>query len=480
MQTVEKRKSILLAPCGITKSDYEDVLICVTTDGFIYYFPIKKTLPDYLFSSTTSVPPLIPAIIKRQSTAFSNQKLSITDIIAYHQNLKPHCIGKFIPIPEKSMMSAELSFDKKLLFVKGVLYQNVPSYVLYSLKQNSVEILYVEPMLGVIDMCFHSNSYTILALPRCLNGIISQLTFPNPFPEHFNHRIIPQMTFLGHSSKRSHHIIASPTSTHHQFATWSDEEIPQISLWRIALDGQILRWFETTMQFTIPLFIQCVAFDANGDRIGFVMSTGNYTAMTIWELKKDQNKQNTFIIPDDLFGEVICGKWGDTFNEDSDSYYVLTTKGLFMHNGVHITMWKQPTVKMTNFLISDELSIFYVNENCELHFISPHEGDPNGGAITLNCERPKPIPFVKATTKGECDLVYPVHLHRCANCRMPLIQPLICKENGLECCYCSRECQEEHWPTYVAIHQPVSFETDFQNFFGNQNTQKQRLSMMKK
>ena len=477
---LEKKKSILLESCGISRADCEDVLLSVTSDGFIYYFPIRKTLPDYLFSSPSNAQPLIPAIIKRQSTAFSNQKLSISDIIAYHQFLKPQCIGKFTPIQDESMMSAELSFDKKLLLIKGVLYENVPSYVLYSLKQNSVEILFVDTILSVSDMCFHSNNYTILALPRCIKGIISQLTFPNPFPQHFNHRIIPQMTFLGHSSKHLHHITGSPTSTHHQFATWSDEEIPQISLWRIALDGQYLRWFETTMQFTIPLFIQNIVFDSNGDRIGFVMSTETYTSITIWELKKDQNKQNTFIIPEDVFGEVITAKWGDTFNEDSESYYVLTTTGLFMHNGVQITMWKQPSVKMTNFLISDELSIFYINENGDLHFISPHEGDPNGGAITLNCERPKSIPFIKATTKGECDLVYPVHLHRCANCRMPLIQPLICKQDDLECCYCSRECQEEHWPSYVATHQPASFESDFQNFLKLMSSHKPPSSPLRK
>ena len=327
-------------------------------------------------------------------------------------------------------------------------------------------------MIGALDMCFHTTALTLLALPRCLTGLISQMTFPSTFPEHFNHRIMTQMKFLGHSSKRSHHIVPSPTSAHYQFATWSDDEIPQISLWRISIDSQIWRWYETTMQFTTPLFIQNLCFDPNGDRIGFVMTTETYTAISIWELKKDQNKQNTFIIPDDKFGNVITAKWGDTFNESTESFYVLTDRALFFHDGTNITMFKQPAVKMTNFFVDDELAIFYINEKCELHYISPHEGDPDGGSEILKCERAPPIPFVKATTKGECDLVFPVHLHRCANCRMPLIQPLVSKEGNLECCYCSRECQEEHWPSYVAVHQPVSFNIDIQSFLGGKNMPK--------
>ena len=128
-------------------------------------------------------------------------------------------------------------------------------------------------------------------------------------------------------------------------------------------------------------------------------------------------------------------------------------------------MWAQPEVRMTNIYISDVFSIFYINENGELHLISPHEGNPTGGSVHLQLEKPPNIPFIKATTKGECDLVFPIHLHRCANCRMPLIQPLTCHSNGLECCYCSRECQEQHWPMYVAVHKPVSFETDLRNAF---------------
>ena len=102
--------SILLESIGSLKKDipYDDLLISVTTDGYIYYYPIKKELQEYLFNSKSNVPPLIPSILQKHPEAFSNPKLAITDIVAFTPNLKPQCVGKFNPIPEKSIMSATL------------------------------------------------------------------------------------------------------------------------------------------------------------------------------------------------------------------------------------------------------------------------------------------------------------------------------------------------------------------------------------
>ncbi|EAX95446.1 hypothetical protein TVAG_243350 [Trichomonas vaginalis G3] len=462
------RTCVLLEPLGTTPTEEQttDTLISVMSNGYIYSIPIRFSLQDYLFTPEQKSLGLIPHLLKLNQSVFHNSKLAITDILAYSKNLNITCLGHFEPIPQTKRIRAEISKDRKSLIISGVIYNKIPSIAVYSIKPKSLSLVFVDSLFGVIDMCFHPSPNTLLALPRAMTGMISQVTLPATMPEHYSHRVIPQITFLGHPSKRMMHIISCKTTTHHQFATWTDDERPTISFWRVSPEPGIQRWFETSMQLMIPAFIQNLQVDSKGDRLGFVLQTEEYTSIAIWDLKKETDRQNNLMIPSDEFGQVLTSKWQQPFNvvcgptTHDEAFYVLTTKGLFMHNGSQIWKWPQTEIPMTNFYSTKGIYIFYVNTEGELHMISVHEGDVNAGGILLKSQKAPPVPFVKATMKGPCDTAVGVHCYRCSNCRMPLIHPLVCSSDGLECCYCSKSCQEEHWPMLVAVNSYFSLDPD--------------------
>lgn len=450
---------VLLEPLGTSDESATDSLLAVMSDGYIYSFPIKFSPQDYLFQKPLG---LIPHLQKLNQSVFRNPKLAITDILVYSNGMNITCLGKFDPISQERKIRAEISKDRKSLIIYGVVYNNVPSIAVYSIKPKSLSLIFVDSLLGVIDLCFHPSQNTLLALPRAMTGMISQITLPQTIPEHYAYRVIPQVMFLGHPSKRMMHIISCKTVTHHQFATWTDDEKPTISFWRLDT-VQSLRWFETSMHITVPAYIQHLQVDSKGDRLGFVLQTEKYTAISIWDLRKDADRQNNLAIPTEEFGKVITAKWQTLLavmptSSRDEAFYVLTTKGLFMHSGSQIWKWPQTELPMVNFFAAHENYIFYMNTESELHMISMHEGDVSAGGVLLKSTKAPSIPFIKATIKGPCDVAVGVHCYRCANCRMPLIHPLVCSMDGLECCYCSKSCQEEHWPMLVAVNSALSNE----------------------
>jgi hypothetical protein len=80
----------------------------------------------------------------------------------------------------------------------------------------------------------------------------------------------------------------------------------------------------------------------------------------------------------------------------------------------------------------------------------------------LPFQRFRRLPIVRAKMEGNKDDVSVMHLYRCANCRVPMVYPLVSRgqDGALRQYYCSRRCQLQHWPLYVATQKPAFFELE--------------------
>jgi len=448
-----KKWAVLLEPLGL-KTDathHDDVLLCVMNDGSVFYYVIFKDFNNYLYVSPNKIP---------QSDATENfslyQFIYPIDVVAYSRS-EIKCVGCFTPISDQQKLHACYSPENQLLMIFGVLYENVPSFAIYKMRKDCMDLILVDSMIGNLDACFYPNINGVISLPRSMPGIVSVFHFPNELPRGLNHRYIPKLVFAGFKARRSSHIVSCRNSARFHFASWSDDPIPHISLWRVFNDqNPYLHWMEISFEFTIPALIQGLSFDNIGRCIGFILVTNDDTSICVWEYDKDQSNQVNIIMDPIQFGKIICTKWDCSTSGNSQSFYVLTTTSLFEHTGTSVLVWNNPNSAITNFITYENKIRFYVSTEGILRVMRPQLPNINIGEVSEITEKRPSLPYVKAISKGKCDTASGFHMHRCANCKKPLIHPLICRDKQIENCYCTLECQKEHWPVFAAVQTSVA------------------------
>jgi hypothetical protein len=227
----------------------------------------------------------------------------------------------------------------------------------------------------------------------------------------------------------------------------------------------MIDWTALAFHFLTPTWIRAAAFDSSGRRVGIVFYTETNLIAGIWELKPDGpvNQQNFAC---DKIGEFITMKWTTASpdfdlgkdpkpgKQPRDHFFVLGTQGVLEHSGVKASFWA--ITDMGIFEDVPGIGRFYVTFEGELRLLLTRMAV----LPQIMTKQFRKLSLVRVNMQGPSDFVPGMHLHRCANCNIPLLYPLVSKtENGLlKQCYCSRDCQVEHWPAFIAANSPIPAE----------------------
>lgn len=457
-----------------------DRVLIVFETGEVFCQIIKKDRNDYLFATHAEARNHQPGLTSATELfEKSNNKLKFFDCVVHSQSKTSiECIYIFKPISKKREIRAQVSTYHSLLLIYGMMQNNVPSFGVFRIimndaKQTSLKLIYADSILGMSDVAFHLGKNMIFGIPRGLQSTITFIEIPEVIPTGFNHRMIPRILLGCHTAERQNHISACTTISEYQFVTWSDSEIPEIIFWKLGQKNEELQWFQIQLKFSVPVFIRQLVLDPIGTKIGMVLETNDETMFCIWEMyESSELMQSNFAVKD--IGTLLSGCWGKSLSANSgDSFIIMTTNGMYEHLSSSIIKRDQPPIPFVTFYDESLMTRLYCNMAGELHIVKMTDNDPTMGPHDVEATSMPPFDLEKNEETGVCDGVVGMHLHRCGNCKMPLLFPLISESDDgkISNCYCCRKCQKEHWPIYYATHQPISFESVYSEMTKEANSQ---------
>lgn len=413
----------------------EEILLCVLSNGHVLKYPVSTQIVNQIFPVKDDILSNILMELKK-SDVFNN------NIVSWNQNNRIKSIGKFNP-SKKFETRVELSRDKDKIIVYGMMHNNIDGFIgVYLLNNDNMELVFLESVLGVVDISFFNgeqNGY--VCLPKSKESSVSTIIVP-PNNCNFETRVIPSITFTSLKAKKLTRIISSPSDKRFLFVTWNDVENPSISFYRYNVKRSNVTCTEIEYKFMNSVYICSLCFNRSGDKVGFIYENEDYFGITIWDLSV-QNicKGCAAKINKNDMGEILCSKFYGTYDDVGDSYYFLTTNGLFMYNKKKLYMWPQTSPIYTNFYINEANSIYIVHhQSAILTLVKSYKQLP-----VEEIEQP---PILKCVIENSTLLLTGIHMYRCGNCRKPLIHPLVSTKDDIKYCYCSKKCQREHFPKY--------------------------------
>lgn len=449
----------------VCDTNYSSSILAVMNTGEVIVYPHDDQPSNYQILSKDLQNPWVSKFLASKEAPEFIFDLFNRENIAFHSKITPMVLGVFSPAPN-CPISADIIEETKLLIITGVLIHGVPSIAFYNINNCVFKEMYSDSLFGTCAISYCSQFCSYAIIPRTATGEISLITFP-PSTGKYHHRIIPHIIFSGSHTKRTTHIIQNRISKW-PLITWNDENCPTIILWKFDNDqGKPKQWFTRVIDFCIPAYITNVQHHpVHVEKIGFTIEIENCVAICVWDVREETQYpyQVNFILEN--AGDIKAAKWIFSANSPTLSYIyaVSTSTGYYEHNGDSLMTWPDYLYDVDEVCSDIEGNRFYFGDDMELRTIQRKTLLEKAKATMkdTNSKKLAPIPLIVNEMGDKNDMLSALHLHRCANCKKPLLFPLVSDshKDHLSRPYCSYECQAAHWPNYVATNQSLHIGSD--------------------
>lgn len=436
-------------------SSASDSILAVFKTGEIFLLPVDNDRLNYrMFPFKDAAPWYNPLIESGLDDANFLREIFERDHVVYNASADPVCVASFQP-PE-DFTQVEVEFSNNFLIVKGAMYKNCLSIIVYTLSNSTLTRILIEPMIAVADITYCSYFSSLLVVPRASSTAIALIPSIDPAPPGFRHRLLKDVIFAGAHLKRTVHVSASGIMKWHA-VSWSDDLCPSIIWWRFSPPGEEERsWEAVVCDIMTECFISHLKLDEKSNRIGFIMERNDEIAICVWDFSEDTIKQ--FNLGIDGIGEIIAAGWIRSATSSEMIYAVSAKTGYYEHQRDKIIRWENPLYTLNTVCSDSSGDRFFFSATGELRTVLAadfYEG------LTIESVKVKKLPQLPLTENrviGDCDSLSCLHLYRCRNCRRPLLFPLVATSQDsptISTCYCGPECQRANWPAFCAIYQDI-------------------------
>ena len=438
---------------------YKETVIAVSKSGSVFLYSLSPDISVYSLDSSKNAPKEDKQNAQPNKPKQNSSQPEIDDSLdqtAIRSKTIIKCIGNIQLLSDTRRVEI-LYYDlKNILTVKGFIHKNVPSVGLFLVTKDSLIPLHIESLAGTIMLAFNSLNSTIVALPRLLSGSIINYKINEKTTEEieqYHPEYISQFMVSCFGCKRATHMRINPINQF-EVMLWNDEEKPFISFSTL----KDMEWTNNIYNFTEKSYIQRAEYDLISPRIGIVISQEKKTLICIWTFEEQSSfKQNNFLLNESIF--VTNAMWIHDRDTSSSSFCIWTSSGTMLEVNEHqIQEWKQGSIKSNLFAKSSGSFFVYFSKSGSLTIAGKTSLENDMEKMQCIGEKYKPLSFIKADIHGKTLCASGVHMQRCLNCRKPLLYPLVASEEGISACYCSYECQADHWPLYYASRQLVFFD----------------------
>ena len=451
---------VSLAPGIILDKTAKETILAISKTGSIFLYSL---VPDYSVYSIEAQKEQQQRDQEKQSkkekgsqnSTKNDQKKEIDnsyDETAITGKTVIRCIGNLNFVPD--IRKVEVNFDEinNILGISGFIHKKVPSIGVFRVTAEKLEIIHIESLTGATGIGFNSLCKSVVVLPRLLSGSIITYKYNDEKIDPYHPEYISRFVVSCYGMKRATHMRINPLK---QFVamTWSDDTYPFMSFCNL----KDLTWSADVYHFTVPSFILYAEFDATGERIGTVIYQQRKTIIGIWSVKEEKIEQFNFYIDENV--QIYNAKWAPSILQTS-SFCVWTPQGMYEANGSELILWKPEAVRSSPFVVSKGGFHVFFDKNGVLTIAGRKTMERDREEAQSIETKDSPLSFIKAAVSGKCYSANGVHMQRCMNCRRPLMYPLVSCDDVVSACYCSGECQGNHWPLYFSSRQPLFFELD--------------------
>ena len=432
---------------------HKETVISISKSGSVFLYSLSTNSSVYSIDSLKNEQNQESPTQTQQNSETKNTDFSM-DQIAIRSKTTIKCIGTFTFLPDLRRVEIQYRDLYHIMIVSGFIYKNVPSVGVYHISKLGMVPIHIESLTGAISLAYNTLNQTIVVLPRSLNGSLIHYKFNNDRIEQFHPEYISKFVISCFGCKRATHMRMNPMNQY-QIMMWNDEDKPFLSFSTLKSN----EWENEIYNFTENSYIQAAEFDDLGLEIGLVIGQEKRTIIALWEFEEEKIKQTNFTIPESII--VTQARWiRDTSNETLSFCIWTANQGMIEANKTSLLLWKNDSIKANLFGLSNGHYIVYFDKNGALTFAGKSTIENDYEQTQIIGEKYKPLSFIKAKIHGKTMNANGVHMQRCFNCKRPLLYPLVSSEDGISACYCSYECQVDHWPLYFASRQPVFFDFD--------------------
>ena len=436
---------------------HKETVISVSKSGSVFLYSLSTNSSVYSVDSSKNEPNNEQQTQNTQNFDAKTGDFSM-DQIAIRAKSLIKCIGNFTFLPDLRRVEIQYHDIYHKMIVSGFIYKNVPSVGVYHILKKGMVPMHIESLAGTISLAFNTLNQTIVALPRSLNGSLIHYKISNERVEQFHPEYISRFVVTCFGCKRATHMRMNPVNQF-QIMLWNDEDKPFIAFSTLKAN----EWENEVYNFTDNSYIQAAEFDDLGLEVGLVISQEKRTVIALWEFEEEKIKQINFTIPENI--SVYQARWIRDKTKETISFCIWThNQGMIEANKTSLLLWKNDSVKSNLFGLSNGHNIIYFDKSGSLTFAGRGTLENDYEHTQIIGEKYKPLSFIKAKIHGKAMNADGVHMQRCFNCKRPLLYPLVSQEDGISACYCSYECQVDHWPLYFASRQPVFFDFDNDKF----------------
>jgi hypothetical protein len=451
---------VALAPAIILDEKAKETILTVSKTGAIHLYSL---VPDYALYSIDAQKEQQQREQKKQmkkekgsqNSNKNDQNKEIDnsyDQTAIYSKTIIRCIGKLNLIPDIKKVEVNFDENNNILGVSGFIHKRVPSIGVFRVTAGEIEIMHIESITGATGVGYNALSKSIVILPRLLSGSIITFKFNQEEIDPYHPEYISNFVVSCYGTKRATHMRINPINQY-VIMTWSDDKYPFISF----CDLKGLTWSREVYHFTLPSFILYAEFDPSGQKIGVVIYQHKKTLVGIWTLAEDKIEQNNFYIEENI--QIYNAKWMPCISQ-TQAFCVWTPLGMYEANGSELILWKPEAVRSSMFTVSKGGFHVFFDKNGVLTIAGRKMMERDREDAQCVGTKDSPLSFIKASVSGKYYSANGAHMQRCMNCRHPLMYPLVSCDEGISACYCSGECQKNHWPLYFSSRQPLFFELD--------------------